>query len=189
MRVSLKLVGFPLYANLVLAGCAFLPVVVFVTGTRRQFASAPYSANLITEIPTMSDMTVLETPVRRQAYAAVTPYITKDGSVIRELMHPAVHGNQLQSLAEATVQPGQRTQLHRHLRTEELYHITAGSGRMTLADSEFTVAAGDTICIPPGTPHCIAALGDTPLTLLCCCAPAYDHADTELLEAAMDNSA
>lgn len=119
---------------------------------------------------------------KRQAYAAVTPYVTKDGSQIRELMHPAVHGNQAQSLAEATLQPGQRTQLHRHHRTEELYHITAGSACMTLGDAEFTVEPGDTICIAPGTPHRIAALGNSPLRLLCCCSPAYDHEDTELLD-------
>ena len=44
------------------------------------------------------------------------------------------------------------------------------------------VQPGDTICIPPGEAHCIEALGDELLTLLCCCSPAYDHADTELLE-------
>lgn len=118
-----------------------------------------------------------------QPYTEVAPYITKDGSEIRELMHPAVHGNQAQSLAEATVPPGTRTYLHRHHQTEELYHITAGTGRMTLADRTFPVQVGDTICIPPGTPHCIEALGDAPLRLLCCCSPPYDHADTELLEA------
>lgn len=118
-----------------------------------------------------------------QAYAGVAPYITKDGSEIRELMHPSVHGNQAQSLAEAIVPAGTRTLRHRHRRTEELYHITAGEGRMTLGDEHFTVRVGDTVCIPPGTPHCIEALGDAPLRLLCCCSPAYDHADTELLEA------
>jgi mannose-6-phosphate isomerase-like protein (cupin superfamily) len=85
-----------------------------------------------------------------QAYAAVTPYVTKDGSVIRELMHPAVQGNQKQSLAEARVPAGQRTLLHRHRVTEELYYITHGQGLMRLGDAEFNVAAGDTICIPPG---------------------------------------
>lgn len=119
---------------------------------------------------------------KRQDYASVVPYVTKDGSEIRELMHPAVHGNQAQSLAEATVLPGERTELHRHRRSEELYHVTAGSGRMTLGDAEFAVSAGDTVCIPPGTPHRIAATGDTPLKILCCCAPAYDHADTEIIE-------
>lgn len=119
-----------------------------------------------------------------QPYASVPPYITKDGSEIRELMHPAVHGNQAQSLAEATVPPGGKTLLHRHRQTEELYHITAGTGLMTLGEEVFPVAVGDTIGIPPGTAHCIENRGDTPLCLLCCCAPAYDHADTELLETA-----
>ncbi|WP_374326402.1 cupin domain-containing protein [Azonexus sp.] len=117
-----------------------------------------------------------------QAYATVTPYITKDSSEIRELMHPRVHGNRNQSLAEASLQPGSRTELHRHAQTEELYHITAGHGRMRLGDETFLVQPGDTVCISPGTPHCIEAVGDAPLKLLCCCSPAYDHADTELLQ-------
>lgn len=113
----------------------------------------------------------------------VPAYVTKDGSEIRELMHPAVHaGARTQSLAEATVFPGQRTLLHRHGVTEELYHITAGSGRMTLGNEQFGVAPGDTVLIPPGTAHCIENRGDVPLRLLCCCAPAYAHDDTEVLE-------
>ena len=50
------------------------------------------------------------------------PYITKDGSIIRELMHPSVHGNPNQSLAEATVPAGGKTLLHKHRITEEIYH-------------------------------------------------------------------
>lgn len=108
-------------------------------------------------------------------------YVTLDGSEIRELMHPGVHGNQAQSLAEALIQPGQPTRLHRHLLSEELYHVTAGRGLMRLGEAEFPVAAGDTVCIPPGTPHRIAALAG-PLRILCCCAPAYRHEDTEILD-------
>lgn len=118
-----------------------------------------------------------------QTYAAVQPYITKDGSEIRELMHPSVHGNAAQSLAEATVPAGCTTLLHRHALTEELYHITAGEGLMTLGEKQFAVGVGDTVCIAPGTPHCITALGNAALVLLCCCTPAYDHADTELIGA------
>lgn len=111
----------------------------------------------------------------------VPAYRTKDGSLVRELMHPSSHASRAQSLAEATVAPGQRTELHRHRRTEELYHIVEGRGRMTLGEREFDVGPGDTICIAPGTAHCIANVGGTPLRLLCCCAPAYAHEDTELL--------
>jgi mannose-6-phosphate isomerase-like protein (cupin superfamily) len=117
----------------------------------------------------------------KSTYADTAPYVTKDGSEIRELMHPSVHGNRAQSLAEATVPPGAETLLHRHRATEELYYVTQGTGRMTLGDATFDVRPGDTVCIPPGTPHRIRNVCAEPLKILCCCAPAYAHDDTELL--------
>jgi len=113
-------------------------------------------------------------------YSDIKPYLTKDGSLIRELMHPDRHGNQVQSLAEATVPAGTKTRLHRHQKTEELYHIAAGEGWMTLGDESFLVTRGDTICIEPGVPHCIENRGQGDLTILCCCVPPYSHEDTEL---------
>lgn len=110
-----------------------------------------------------------------------SPYVTRDGSEIRELMHPQLHGNHRQSLAEAIIQPGQRTRLHRHLLSEELYHVTRGEGLMTLAGEMLPIAVGDTILIAPGSAHCVAATGSQPLHLLCCCSPPYRHDDTELL--------
>lgn len=118
----------------------------------------------------------------RTRYDDILPYVTRDGSEIRELLHPAHHGARNQSLAEAIVTPGQRTLLHRHGATEELYHVTAGSGLMTLGDQCFAVAVGDTVLIPPGTAHCIEATGTAALRILCCCSPAYQHEDTDLLE-------
>ncbi len=118
-----------------------------------------------------------------QSYAAVKPYVTKDQSIIRELMHPGTHRNKAQSLAEAIVPAGTRTVLHRHDVTEELYHVTEGEGMMTLDGRTFPVAVGDTVLILPGTPHCIEASEAGQLRILCCCSPAYSHEDTELLEA------
>ncbi len=115
-------------------------------------------------------------------YAGIQPYITRDSSEIRELMHPAAHPVRNQSFAEAIVAPGETTALHRHHKSEELYHITHGQGRMTLGPETFDVGPGDTVCILPGTPHCVANTGTGPLRILCCCAPPYAHDDTELLE-------
>jgi mannose-6-phosphate isomerase-like protein (cupin superfamily) len=114
-------------------------------------------------------------------YAGLAAFETKDGSAIRELMHPRTHAAQAQSLAEATVAPGATTRLHRHRVTEELYYIESGRGLMTLDAREFEVQAGDTVCIRPGTPHRISNIGDEPLRLLCCCSPAYRDQDTDLL--------
>ena len=120
-------------------------------------------------------------PVIQSQYRAIEPYVTKDGSQIRELMHPAVQGNRQQSLAEATILPGAQTALHQHFVTEEIYHVTQGSGTMRLGDDTFAVAAGDTIAIAPGSPHCVFNSGNEPLKILCACSPAYSHDDTVLL--------
>lgn len=113
-------------------------------------------------------------------YLQITPFTTKDGSIIRELMHPATHGSRAQSLAEAIVPPGSHTLPHRHHHSEEIYHITAGAGRMRLGETEFDISPGDTICIPPGVIHCLINPGPAPLRLLCCSSPPYADGDTEL---------
>ena len=122
------------------------------------------------------DMTI------KTGYNTIQSYTTKDGSQIRVLMQPNSHGNKQQSLAEATVPIGFTTYLHKHVQSEEIYHITKGTGLMTLGDEQFKVISGDTVCIPPGTQHQIYNTGKTPLTILCCCSPPYSHDDTELIK-------
>jgi len=117
----------------------------------------------------------------RTRYQDIPAYVTKDGSTIRELMHPAVHGNRNQSLAEATIPPGTTTALHAHQMSEELYHVTAGHGLMQLGEDKFEIRPGDTVAIAPGTPHAVENYGTDPLVILCCCSPPYAHDDTELL--------
>ena len=119
---------------------------------------------------------------KRTRYKDISAYITRDGSSIRELMHPATQGNHKQSLAEATVAADAETRLHRHEETEELYHITQGRGLMTLGNETLEVNAGDTVCIAPKTAQKIKNIGSDDLKILCCCAPAYAHEDTVLLD-------
>ncbi len=118
----------------------------------------------------------------KRAYDQAEPYITKDSSIVRELIHPLRDGNRNLSLAEAIVAVGTETILHVHHTSEEIYHIIQGEGIMLLAGEEFKVKSGDTICIPAGTPHNIKNSGHVPLKILCACAPSYAHDDTELIE-------
>ena len=115
-------------------------------------------------------------------YDAVEPYITRDGSLIRELCHPGAHGNWNQSVAEASVEAGRQTRLHRHYKSEEIYHVLSGSGRMRVGESVFDIGRGDTIWIPAGALHNVVNSGDRTLKILCCCAPAYAHQDTEVVD-------
>ena len=114
-------------------------------------------------------------------YRDAEAFITKDGSTIRELMHPDRHAVCAQSVAEAIVAAGATTELHLHRNSEEIYHITQGMGRMRLGTAMLNVSAGDTIVIEPGTPHCITNSGNDELKILCACSPAYSHDDTDLL--------
>jgi mannose-6-phosphate isomerase-like protein (cupin superfamily) len=105
-------------------------------------------------------------------------FVTADGSSIRELAGPAWSPVRRQSLAEATLGPGQETAEHYHPETEELYYFVSGAGRMRLGSDEEGVVTGDCVVIPPGTPHKLWNTGSMPLVLLCCCAPAYSDDDT-----------
>ena len=101
------------------------------------------------------------------------PFVTKDGSTIRELHHTA-----LQSLAEATLEPGQATERHYHRATEEIYLVTKGSGELEVDGERLRVRPGDAVLIPPGAWHALDNDGTSELTILCLCAPPYSHEDT-----------
>ena len=112
----------------------------------------------------------------------VPAFTTKDGSEIRELLAHRNSAIRNQSLAEARVPVGGSTLEHYHAKTEEIYYITAGAGRMRIGNETRDVKPGDAIAIPPGSRHKIWNTGDETLQLLCCCAPAYEHSDTIITE-------
>jgi mannose-6-phosphate isomerase-like protein (cupin superfamily) len=87
-------------------------------------------------------------------------------------------------LAEARLPAGASTQEHYHAKTEEIYYITAGQGRIRIEQETADVKAGDAIAIPPGKRHKLWNTGSEALRLLCCCAPGYEHSDTFLTEGA-----
>lgn len=110
------------------------------------------------------------------------PYVTLDGSLIRELVRPETTGSRALSLAEATLAPGGQTYRHLHRRAEEIYYILAGTGVVEVAARVIPVEPGTAVLIPPGTEHCARNLGETPLVILCACSPPYEHDDTTLTE-------
>ena len=100
------------------------------------------------------------------------PFTTKDGSTIRELHHTTA-----QSLAEASLDPGQATERHYHALSEEIYLITAGGGVLEVDGESRDVSFGDAVVIPPGAWHELVA-GAAGARLLCMCVPPYSHDDT-----------
>lgn len=110
-------------------------------------------------------------------------FITDDGSTIHELAGRVSLPTVNQSLAQATLEVGGETTEHYHIEAEEIYYLTAGSGRLRVGEEEANVRAGDCVVIAPGAAHKLWNTGDEVLTLLCCCSPPYRHDDTVLLDA------
>jgi mannose-6-phosphate isomerase-like protein (cupin superfamily) len=104
-------------------------------------------------------------------------FTTLDGSTIRVLLDARFGGAFKQSLAEATLAPAAGTRRHYHARTEEIYVVLAGAGRMEVDGDVREVEPGDAVLIPPGAWHEIVA-GAEELRFLCCCAPQYSDEDT-----------
>ncbi len=111
--------------------------------------------------------------MRIESLRNAEPFVTKDGSTIRELHH-----TELQSLAEATLEPGQATERHYHRVAEEIYLVTKGSGDLEIDGERRRVAPGDAVLIPPGAWHTLENDGTSELTILCVCVPPYSHDDT-----------
>lgn len=109
---------------------------------------------------------------------AAEPFTTADGSTIRELLGLPTSAVHNQSLAEATLQPGQATQRHYHRDAEEIYFLLEGSGELEVDGERARVTAGDAVLIPPGAWHEIRADANDSLRFLCCCSPPYRHEDT-----------
>ena len=106
------------------------------------------------------------------------PFATADGSTIRVLLDAELGGTANQSLAEATLAPGEATQRHYHAASEEIYFILEGTGAMEVEGDRRDVGPGDAILLPSGAWHQIRAADDAELRFLCCCSPPYSHDDT-----------
>jgi mannose-6-phosphate isomerase-like protein (cupin superfamily) len=104
---------------------------------------------------------------------AVEPFVTKDGSTIRELHHTSV-----QSLAEATLEVEQATERHYHRSAEEIYFVLKGQGKMEVDGETSFLKPGDSVLIPAGAWHELENNGTSELRILCMCAPPYSHEDT-----------
>ena len=117
-----------------------------------------------------------------RSYAQIEPFVTLDGSEIREWAGRVSAPARNQSLAEATIPVEGATTEHFHRLSEELYLVSEGEGRLVIDGEERLILEGDCALIPPGAVHKVHNVGAGPLRLVCACSPAYSDEDTVLTE-------
>jgi len=106
--------------------------------------------------------------------------LTRERCFISELANtPDIAGF---SLAEARVEPGVTTELHR-LDVDEWYIVTRGHGTVEVGEEPpVPVGAGDIVAIPANTPQRIRNDGGGELVFLCVCIPRFRPDGYEPLE-------
>lgn len=106
------------------------------------------------------------------------PYVTKDASLVRELVHPAFVPGAGMSLAQAEVAAGSATEWSLHTTFDEICYCLEGAGVLHVNDKTFPFFPGACHYLPKGSWHHLVAT--TTLKLLCVCCPAYSHEETVL---------
>ena len=107
-----------------------------------------------------------------RSLADAEPFTTKDGSTIRELHHTPA-----QSLAEASLEPGQATSATTTRGRRRSTSSPAAAALLEVDGESRDVREGDAVLIPPGAWHELVA-GPEGARLLCMCVPPYSHDDT-----------
>jgi len=107
--------------------------------------------------------------------------IAPDGSEIR-LLATAVHGARRASVCEVRLAPGTVSRPIKHRTVEEIWHVTAGRGRVWRCPpggsaEPVEVRSGDTLVIPTGWDFQFGAATDVELRFLCFTTPAWPGPD------------
>ena len=116
----------------------------------------------------------------KSGYEAALPYVAVDKTLIRELLHPQIHGDMELSLAEIVVAPYEKIQTQKNSRSDRIFHVIEGKGSMRIGDRVFTVNARDSFSVPRDIIFEMENSGECFLRVLCFCSPALNNNDTEL---------
>lgn len=109
-------------------------------------------------------------------------FISGDGAILRELLHPDKADLALRySLAHAVIPPG-TTSFPHVLKTSEVYYIISGVGEMHINDEKEIVKPGTAVYIPPDAVQYIHNPGAEDLVFICIVDPAWRAEDERVLE-------
>jgi mannose-6-phosphate isomerase-like protein (cupin superfamily) len=103
------------------------------------------------------------------------PVNTRGGGQVSHLtLAPGQHGSENLAITWVECAPGSQQPMHSHTDSEQVYVIVRGEGRMLVEDEELIVGPGDTIFIPPGSPHAIRNESDEELVFASAASPPWE---------------
>ena len=105
-----------------------------------------------------------------------------EGTKIKQYFHPHNTLNGINySLAQFTLEPGKRSQLHK-IQSSEIYYILKGDAVLKINDESCQLKKDDSVYVPPMSEQYIENTGLTDLQFLCIVEPAWKPEDEIILE-------
>ncbi len=81
-------------------------------------------------------------------------------------------------LAFGILPPRKKATLHYHEKSEEVYYIVSGQGRLSLGDSSYDIQKGNVVSVPTKTIHGLENTAtNKKLEVLCLSSPPYTDED------------
>jgi mannose-6-phosphate isomerase-like protein (cupin superfamily) len=114
--------------------------------------------------------------IRKEADAA--PFRAADGATVFELFHPNNSAIKNISIAGGFLEAEKVARPHYHEKSEEIYYMLSGAGKVRLGDEIFEIGPGDTIYVPTVKIHSLISTGKNPLRVLAIESPPYSDKDT-----------
>jgi mannose-6-phosphate isomerase-like protein (cupin superfamily) len=93
------------------------------------------------------------------------------------LINPETAGSVHMTFGKITVRPGEGSPRHYHAKTEEIYYIMSGSGKIVIDDKPYPVGPGHSILVPQGARHELTNTGNENLVYLCVDSPVFNPQD------------
>ena len=98
------------------------------------------------------------------------------GALSKPLVMPDTAGSKHLDYRISMYQPKAYVAKHSHKVQEQVYHVLAGEGLMTVGDEERVVRKHDFIFLPPGVEHAIENTGTEDLIFIVVTSPVTDDA-------------
>lgn len=97
---------------------------------------------------------------------------TLDNNDFRHVLYTSTHSQ----LVLMTLQPGEDIGWEVHTENDQFFRFEMGTGKVTINETEYTVAADDAVIVPAGAKHNVENTGAEPLKMYTIYSPAH-HAD------------
>lgn len=105
-----------------------------------------------------------------------------EGAKIKQYFHPDNTSGKIKySLAQFTLEPKEKTKLHK-MNSSEIYYILEGEATLEINGNQHIIKKDDSVLVLPESEQYIKNTGSGILKFLCIVEPAWKQSDETLLE-------